>query len=95
MDLLGTGRGCLGKRGAHFGNHLSDVSINAVIWGWAVEQVSFTNEMGMSYFYSSLVTPVTEDREKDSSRNVGFLSFTNICDRLDQRIQRSEKRHVS
>ena len=44
----------------------------------------------MSYFCSSFITPATDDREKDSSRNVEVLSFTNICDRFDQRIQRSE-----
>jgi hypothetical protein len=55
-----------------------------------MEQASFTKEMVISYFCSSFITPATDDREKDNSRNVGAFSFTNICDRLDQCIQRSE-----
>ena len=53
-------------------------------------QISVRKAMAMSYFFSSFTTPTTDDRENDSSRNVGVLSFTNMCGRLDQRIQRSE-----
>jgi hypothetical protein len=42
----------------------------------------------MVYFYTSFITPVSDDKEKDSSRNVGF--FIDICDHLDHCIQRSE-----